>query len=307
MFRALKLIFPALLLLLVDVAPIFAQEAAYHVVNRWRNTVIAATGSSATEQSNNGLPMNQWFIENADEGTVRFRSATTGDYLYYNGVGLAVGPVPPTARDAMWRLEPVDDGHSRISNLAQPSIYLHTQPEYLEASPMEPNWWSAMWRLEQVSVAQAANNSNNTQIGNAVSTGSQTALDLGARPQQPQQRQQGLTQQPVKAGTPNAGLNQQANGYARLPPPPRAASTRFAGTQAGQSVKVFVQNRSNFDLDIFVDDDNGEQVFLATLRPNQQLEQATPVGLIWRLAQNDVWLDAYQIEPGSAEQVIVFP
>lgn len=306
MFRTLKLVFPVLLLVLVDVAPVFAQETAYQIINRWRETAIAAAGQSATEQSNNGLQTNQWFIEAADEGTVRFRSVATGGYLYFSG-SLAVGQVPSTAREAMWRLEPVDAGHSRISNLAQPNIYLHTQPEFLEASPMQPNWWSAMWRLDQVNVPQ---NTQNTQGGSALNN---------TRPANPQaqpgtgngltKRQQGAQSQ---GNLPASGANQQANGYGVLPPPPRAAEASPAATPAarspqGQSVKLFIQNRSNLDLDVFIGDDNGEPIFLITLRPNQQLEQTSPVGLVWSLAQSDVWLDAYKIEPGNAEQVIVFP
>lgn len=306
MFRTLKLVFPALLLLLVDIAPVFAQEAAYQIVNRWRETVIAAAGQSATEQSNNGLPSNQWFLEAADEGTVRFRSAATGGYLYFSG-SLAVGQVPPTAREAMWRLEPVDAGHSRISNLAQPNIYLHTQPEFLEASPMQPNWWSAMWRLDQVNVPQnAQNNQGAGTLNNAGPANTQAQPNTGNGLVR---RQQGTQSQ---GNLPASGASQQANGYGVLPPPPRAGAAPLAATPAarsplGQSVKLFIQNRSNLDLDVFVDDDNGEQVFLATLRPNQQLEQTSPVGLVWRLAQSDVWLDAYKIEPGNVEQVIVFP
>ncbi|MEP0520215.1 MAG: hypothetical protein ABJO09_03315 [Hyphomicrobiales bacterium] len=289
MYRIYKSAVLIVLLVLTDLVPAFAQDAAFQIVNRWRNTVIAASGQTVTEQPDNGLPTNHWIFENADEGTFRFRSVATGQYLYFaNGV-LSLGQVPQTAREAMWRLETVDEGHARISNLARPDIYLHTQPEFLEASAMQPNWWSAMWRFDQVALTQPnapLTAGNNQANNNQLDSGNQQTSSHGGF-------------------APRPAIN---NAYGKLPPPPRSfGASAPAAPQNSQVVKLFVQNRSNFDLDVFVDDDNGEQVFLATLRPNQQLEQNSPVGLIWRLAQNDVWLDAYQIESGDSEQVIVFP
>lgn len=301
MYRILKTTIPIVLFLLADLTPAFAQDAAYQIVNRWRETVVAAAGQTAMEQPNNGLPTNQWIFENADEGSFRFRSVVSGGYLYFSGGALSVGSVPPTAREAMWRLEAVDAGHSRISNLARPDIYLHTQPEFLEASPMQPNWWSAMWRLEQVAISQA------TQQTNQNIQGANNGL---ARRDQSQSNQNASLpggQQSLPGQVTSQG--QSSNAYGKLPPPPRSTSnlTGPATRPAAQSVTLYIQNRSNADLDVFVDDDNGEQIFLATLRPSQQLQQTSPVGLVWRLAQGDVWMNAYQIEPGDAEQVIVFP
>lgn len=282
MFRIFKAAIPLALLFLLEAAPVFAQQPVYNLINRWRETAIGVVGPSAVEQPNSGVADNQWYLEAGEGNAVLFRSAVTNDYLQFNGDALSVGPIAPGAREAMWQLERVDAGFWRIANVARPDIYLHTQQLFLEASPMQPNWWSAMWKVDQINVPVMARRS--TSVGQSGNTGQQ-----------------------VQGGLQNQTPSQ--NAYGQVPPPPASGNraTPTANQPTGATVRLYIQNRSNADLDVFVDDDNGEQVFLATLQPNQQLQQDSPVGLVWRLAQANNWQSVYQIEPGSAEQVIVFP
>ena len=275
---------------------------AAQIINRWKNTVFTAADGLVFETTNTGAAEQYWDIEYINSVSFRIKSRLNGHYIHIKGGGLQLGRVNPQAATGKWMLERVDDEFVRIKNMARPDVFLHAQNETLQASAIEPNWWSAMWKIENIPApAQVSANRNNAGQNNTAQSGDN--ITRGKLPARPKLRSNRNQQATLNQGQANSSAPQ-ANSPA---PRNRLKLKRIKTSSLGQRVKLHIQNRSNGRLRIFTDDTQGEQVLIATLNPGEEMQENSPIGQVWRLAQNNEWLDTYKIEGSPNEQVIVFP
>ncbi|MCP5265319.1 MAG: hypothetical protein H6934_04375 [Burkholderiaceae bacterium] len=87
--------------------------------------------------------------------------------------------------------------------------------------------------------------------------------------------------------------------------PASAVSAQSAAT-GGQRVAMIFENATNAPLDVFVQDGNTDPVFAFSVPPMSRARQESTIGLIWRVARGDTWLDAFRTSP-EPEQLVRFP
>ncbi|MEZ5726757.1 MAG: hypothetical protein R3E48_01345 [Burkholderiaceae bacterium] len=87
--------------------------------------------------------------------------------------------------------------------------------------------------------------------------------------------------------------------------PAGAVSAQSAAT-GGQRVAMIFENATNAPLDVFVQDGNTDPVFAFSVPPMSRARQESTIGLIWRVARGDTWLDAFRTGP-EPEQLVRFP
>ncbi len=323
-----------------------ASQGASQFTNRWKNSVFTASNGGVIETANSGAPEQFWDIEFVQTDTFRIRSRATGEYIYSSGGALLLGNAGQQDLESVWMLEPVDEGFARIKNVGQPDIYIHAQNAVLEATQAQGNWWSAMWMVSDMPKSGSQRGSdqlagggggqnvlNNGRDWSKKPTGQQNGQQIGQQngarqqasggtrgklPSRPRLKQGNRQQNASNQGqnAPRKKLGQSGSGQSKLGGRKLGQSNRAQSnppaqnTARGQNaptITLHIQNRSNAPILVFADDTQGKPVLLATLNPGQGMRENSPIGQIWRLAQNDQWLDAYRIEGEPDEQVITFP
>ncbi len=251
-----------------------AEPFSYRITSVWTGQPLDIGGAAQD---------GGWIADYGDDGT--FLLSVNGQSVMLSGGQLALGAAGDGSGAARWQLEPSDGNSARIRSVDQPDVYIHIESGAPQAGPVEPSWLSARWQV--------------FDRGDDAGGQSYGALPVGGNA--------GYSALPSAGLPPVANLPRQPTIAAA--PRPSAGGLRpvAAAPAVATMISLIIQNRSGAPLDVFADDRNGEQVYLATLEPNQQMQQDTPPGVVWRLAQNDQWLDAYRIDDTAAEQVIVFP
>ncbi|MCP5265317.1 MAG: hypothetical protein H6934_04365 [Burkholderiaceae bacterium] len=285
--RSRKAIGWVMALALLALAPQWVRaQQVVQIENKWRKTLIGADGK-VLRQMPPGPGANplatQWFVEPVgNSGLFRLRSALNGLYIDARS-GPALVAAAPGAVSAIWAYEPVDGEFGRLRNHGQKHKYLHTQyiPSIVNGGTIQPGWHSAMWRLRALDATPAASPAGALPPPSAPASAAVAPLP------------------PVPAPAPQMA--------APMPPPAASVPAPTApATAAPQTVDLVFQNASNSPLDVFVQENGADPAFAFTVPPMSQAVQKSPVGLVWRLAQGDAWLDAFQAgtEP---QQVIRFP
>lgn len=88
--------------------------------------------------------------------------------------------------------------------------------------------------------------------------------------------------------------------------PPQQRQSDAYSPPPGPQVKLLVRNFSDRDLDVFVENPDGEQIFVRSIGPRQQLVQTSPAGYFWCIAQDDDWKGTFR-KSAQPVQVIRYP
>jgi len=303
-----------------------APRQAVLIINQWKKTHLAARQNQTVgEAQNAGQPGTHWTIEPVgNTGRVRIRSATTGGYLHVQYGRLQIGQIQPNWTSAMWTAPQASQTAFRLRNVGRPNTFLHNQFGSVAAGPVQNSWWSALWAARPVAQQAAARPANQYQAApraGAVSftNAANAPLQLFWVSPNGQEQQIGTIQArgtvPLN-GTVGQSFRARVNGQV-------VGSYTIRGTQGerhtfgqqqapvqqqgqAQIVTMEFQNRSRLPLEIFYDSANGGQEYLTTIQPGYKLTQQSPVGAVWRLAQNDQWFNAVRAST-AARQLVRFP